>query len=197
MTFAVLNIRPDQTDNLQLVRLLNRPIEIALEALHSRIVLCAPRHADEPGYIGTAMLLDLRPDCNDQRYMVAELAEMKLFAQPVKLRSEGQPHESDALDDAGNFAFYHYAAGVRALSQSEFDRIIAAGSLCSLSGMAEEQPSAADLLYEVKTIETSRKFLSRQQAIRDARLRLTVLQHYGPICAVSGQCACHRRNREL
>lgn len=96
MPFAVLNVRSDQTDNLRLVRLLNRNIEIALEALHSRVRAMRPARRGPAGYIGTAMLLDLRPDVNDPRFMLAELAEVELFARPIDLSSEGQFFESAA-----------------------------------------------------------------------------------------------------
>lgn len=186
MSFAVINIRPDQTKKLKLVRLLNRNVDIAFEMLHRRVVLCAPRDTDTPGYIGTAILRDVRANCLDHRFVVAELSDVQLFAQPVVLTSEGQPYESAARDDAGNFAFHYYATGVRALSAREYHQIRVAGNLGELDGLSDPDDQAGVPADDIITINATRRHTDRQQAIRDARLRMTVLQHYGPVCAVSG-----------
>jgi putative restriction endonuclease len=181
MPIAVINART--TPSLRpprAVRLKRIHFEASLEALDSCVLLFAPREDAMAGYYGLATLSGLEPDLAHPGFMFAQLQDFRPFATAVKPSGDGHPFEHEAQGDEGALKWWTYAAGIRFIDETTFAAILAAANPREQSGFDEvvrqfpapDEPDAPILVSSLRRT-------------RDAKLRMAVLPHYGPGCALS------------
>lgn len=179
----VLNVRPSQQAVLRFGRVHQPQMDLALEAIESRVLLYAPRDEAKAGYFGLATVLEVNRDRRDPRFLILSLGDVVPFTSPVSpswLRSEASQTSSE-FDER---EFYRYSEGIRRLSQPTFDRIIALTS----GGIVQPEEGISDEAQPEPFGETleEREHRLRTELVRSRRLRFDALELYGPRCACSG-----------
>ncbi|MET3928109.1 HNH endonuclease [Devosia sp. 2618] len=157
-------------------------MDLALEAIDSRVLLYAPRDEVKHGYFGTAEVVQVKRDKHDPRFLVLSLSDVVPFRVPISpawLR-EIELNDSSQSDEG---EFYRYAEGIRRLHPHTFDRIVAWGT----NGSAPPEQGVADQAQTEafgETVEERERRL-RSELVRSRRLRFDVIELYGPKCACS------------
>lgn len=171
----VLNVRPSEQAELRFCRIHRPDMELALQALETRVLLYAPRGEASHGYFGSAYIIDLVRDPRDPRFLILILGKVQLFGRPIA---------PSAIQDQGTegHEFYRYSPGIRVISVSALAEIRShvAGEAWLGLGLSEpERPFTASNSEE-------RRREQREVTIRAKRLRLEVLRQYGNACCVTG-----------
>ena len=189
MPVAVLNVRPSRQRSFHRVRVDNRNREVALSTIGQRVILYAPTDEPRHGYFGTALIADVSPDVRERRFIFIMLDDIALFGQFIALESLITPIESRAYLATGAIDFSYFSLGIRALTQADqasaramVDR---AGAEQFRTTQGFDAPRAQIYLAGPGRGDL-RPRLTREVAMRDRRLRWSVLEAYGPICAVCG-----------
>lgn len=179
----VINVRPSHQAVLRFARVHQAPLDLVLEAIASEVLLFAPRDEAEPGYFGTAIVVEVNRDRRDPRFLILSLDDVVPFNRhvpPSWLRND----EGEVGGEFPKGEFYRYSDSVRRVSQPAFDRIVALGMRKHVQleeGMSDD-PGPSPF---VEALEERERRL-RTELVRSRRLRFDALELYGPKCACSG-----------
>lgn len=191
MPVAALTVRPSRQKSLHSVRVDNRNREVALTNIGQRVILYAP--ADEPrhGYFGTGLIADVGPDVRERRFIFIMLDDIELFGQFIALESLITPIESRAYLASGIIDFSYFSLGIRALTQADQASALAivdrarAGAEQMHAARGFGSPPAPSYSPGPGAVDRPTR-VTRDVAMRDRRLRWSVLEAYGITCSVCG-----------
>ena len=174
MGWFALNVREDQlSQDRQALRVSQLNLTRALTVLGEQIVLYAPRGEMHEGYFGLAQITRVDPDLSSSNFVWLQLAGVTLFEKPVPLEDL---YGSGQINDT---PFHTYSRAIRSISNYEAERLQLLERLPLLIAREGQDVGA----YEASVLLSTR--LSKQR-IRSARLRIRMLEHYGPECAFTG-----------
>jgi hypothetical protein len=184
MFVAALTVRPSRQRGLELVRMDNRNKDLALASVGGRVVLYAPADEARRGYFGTATIAEIRPDMTQRRFIFVVLKDVQAFMRCVALDDLSMPIESGAYRPDGTINFSYFSVSIRALTAEDAKAVRALNAMYGEGGSVGTPTRQYLEGQPARSIVRPRR--SREETIRNIRLRWAVLECYGPSCAVCG-----------
>lgn len=201
MPSAVINVRPVVGNTLpRFIRVTRRNADDAIAAFDERVILYAPRDHELHGYFASATLVDVHLDLIDTAFMFVEIEDVERFRSIVPTTNEGEPFELGARGREGAMKWWAYSSGLRALTDTERDAILAQSGLVFRQGnVSKESGLTEDEQIAVATANTKAEHILSRRRARNASLRMEILAKHGPVCALTGVAHVTRdgRNTEV
>lgn len=200
MPSAVINIRPVADNTLpRFIRVTRRNADDAIAAFDERVILYAPRDHELHGYFASATLVDVHLDLIDTAFMFVEIKNVERFRSIVPTTDEGEPFELGARGREGSMKWWAYSAGLRALTDTERDAILAQSGRVFRQGNVSKEPGLTEDEIAVATANTKAEHILSRRRARNASLRMEILTKHGPVCALTGvrHVAWDGRNTEV
>jgi hypothetical protein len=176
LSWFALNVREDQlSQDRRALRVSRVNLTSALSLTDTQVILYAPSGEKHEGYFGVATISSVDPDFSNSNFIWLQLESMSLFEEAVPL---------DALYGSGlinDTPFHTYSRALRSVSEYEAGRLELLQLVRPYQDLSESQSHP-------ETAGNDARWRLSKARIRSARLRIKLLEHYGPQCVFTDQC---------